>query len=289
MAAGGLGDGARAGPGPRLAATDTGQGQAVLLVHGQPGQRADWDALVARLQPTHRVIVPDRPGWGDTGGPAAGLRANGDSLAGLLEGRGLASATVVGHSLGGGVALAMALAHPRAVRALVLVASVGTRASLGTLDRVLGLSLVGPTLTRAGLATLARLSALFQEQATRLPPELVSVIQARGAGHLAMGTGPGWMGTAWASFSVEQRALLDETPALEAALATLDLPVAVVAGRRDRVVPPKAARALASAIPGAELIWVEGAGHLLHWDAADRLAEVVRRYASPEDFGTEGA
>jgi pimeloyl-ACP methyl ester carboxylesterase len=82
---------------------------------------------------------------------------------------------------------------------------------------------------------------------------------------------------------VEQRALLVETPSLEAALPTLSVPTAVVAGQRDRIVPPRAARDLSAAIPGAELVWVGAAGHRLPRLAPAALAAVIHRYAG--DFG----
>jgi pimeloyl-ACP methyl ester carboxylesterase len=86
--------------------------------------------------------------------------------------------------------------------------------------------------------------------------------------------------TTWRSFVVEQRALLAETPSLEAGLSSVRAPTAVVAGRRDRVVPIRAAADLAEAIPGAELVWVPDAGHLVPQEAPGVLVSIVRRYAS---------
>ncbi len=77
-----------------------------------PAATGTWEALSSRLESSHRVVAPDRPGYGATGGAALGLAANADALVGLLDQVGLSAATVVGHSLGGGVALALALATP---------------------------------------------------------------------------------------------------------------------------------------------------------------------------------
>ena len=79
--------------------TDRGEGPVALLLHGQPGQGSDWDDVAAGLASSNRVLVPDRPGYGRTGGPAVGLAANADSLDCLLDDKGVGSATVVGHSL----------------------------------------------------------------------------------------------------------------------------------------------------------------------------------------------
>jgi pimeloyl-ACP methyl ester carboxylesterase len=84
----------------------------------------------------------------------------------------------------------------------------------------------------------------------------------------------------WRSFVTEQRALLAETPSLAAKLRSVQVPTAVVAGRRDRLVSPRASADLAEAIPGAELVWVAGVGHLVPQEAPGVLVEIIRRYAS---------
>jgi pimeloyl-ACP methyl ester carboxylesterase len=84
----------------------------------------------------------------------------------------------------------------------------------------------------------------------------------------------------WRSFVTEQRALLAETPYLEAGLPSIRVPTAVVAGERDRVVPARAASDLAATIPGAELIWIPAAGHLLPQEEPGVLVDIIRRYSS---------
>jgi pimeloyl-ACP methyl ester carboxylesterase len=81
---------------------------------------------------------------------------------------------------------------------------------------------------------------------------------------------------AWRSFVREQRFLVRDLPALERRLGAISVPTAIVAGTADHVVPIAAARRLCRQIPGAELVEVEHAGHLLHVQHADRLADVVR-------------
>ena len=78
---------------------------------------------------------------------------------------------------------------------------------------------------------------------------------------------------------VEQRALVSELPAVVATLGRLSVPVAVVAGGWDLVVPPRAASSLAHAIPGAELTVLPRAGHFLARDEPEALATIVRRGA----------
>jgi pimeloyl-ACP methyl ester carboxylesterase len=81
------------------------------------------------------------------------------------------------------------------------------------------------------------------------------------------------------TFMIEQRAITDEMPTITALLGRLALPVAVVSGDWDLVVPTRAAVSLARAIPGAELTLVARAGHFVARDQPDVLADVVRRYA----------
>ena len=136
---------------------------------------------------------------------------------------------MVGHSLGAGIALAMAQ-RSLGVGELVLVGAAGVDGTVGALDRVLALPLVG----MLGVSTTRR------------------VVRALGC-HAAgpMGTAiDGWGPASGASFTREQRALLRERTLLEAGLESITVPTTVVVGSRDRVVSPKAQRALAGRIAG---------------------------------------
>jgi pimeloyl-ACP methyl ester carboxylesterase len=265
---------------PRLASTDRGVGPVALLVHGQPGQGADWADVAAGLVSSNRVLVPDRVGYGRTGGTAVGMAANADALARLLDDKSLDSATVVGHSFGGGVALSMALRHRDRVDALVLVSSVGTRRSLGPYDRILGLPVLGEGLAFGGWELSRWLLPPLRRRSAHLPPALGSRLRAIPEQPAPAEGDRGHGAATWRSFVTEQRALLAETPSLEPRLSSVQVPTAVVAGRRDRLVPARASADLAAAIPGAELVWVAGVGHLVPQEAPDVLVEIVRRYAS---------
>lgn len=252
----------------------------VVLVHGQPGQAADWRDVAGALESSHRVLVPDRPGYGRTGGTAVGMAANADALARLLDDKGVASATVVGHSFGGGVALALALCRGELVGGLVLVGSVGTGSSLGPQDRVLGLPVLGESLAFVGFEASRWLLPALRRRSARLPRALASWLRAVPDPGPAHDGDRAPVAATWRSFVIEQRALLAETPALETGLSSVRTATAVVAGCRDRVVPTRAAADLAEAIPGAELVWVPGAGHLVPQEAPGVLVDIVRRYAS---------
>jgi pimeloyl-ACP methyl ester carboxylesterase len=104
-----------------------GEGPPLVLVHGLGGSAANWGELVPLLAPTRRLIVPDLPGHGGSEPlPAvAGLGAFADRVAAVAEREGASPAPIVGHSLGGLVALHLALRRPQAVARLVLAAAAG--------------------------------------------------------------------------------------------------------------------------------------------------------------------
>jgi pimeloyl-ACP methyl ester carboxylesterase len=264
-----------------MAPIDVGSGPVVVLVHGQPGAGGDWAALADMLSGDHRVLAPDRPGWGSDLRGARGIAANADVLEELLLAAGAESpVTVVGHSLGGGIALELALRHPERVGALVLVGSVGVARSLSGFDRLLAVPVVGNGILRAGVGTLRRVliaAASFSEHHPRA--RVGNIVPALPTVQAAIGSdGRPIVGRGRQSFLVEQRALLAETPGLERALCRIAVPTAVVTGASDHVVPLAAARLLAMAIPGAELV-VVGGGHLVPFDDPETIAEVVRRYS----------
>jgi pimeloyl-ACP methyl ester carboxylesterase len=238
-----------------LAFTDVGAGPPVLLVHGQPGSRADWLQLVPLLSDDHRVISVDRPGYGATGGEAVGMLQNAELLWQLLDERSAVGATVVGHSLGAGIALALA-GHSTGVGALVLVGAAGVEGTIGVLDRVLAL----PFASTLGVSGVRR---------------VVRALGCHASGPVGLAI-DGWGSTSGRSFTREQRALLREQPVLEEALDAISVPTTVVVGSRDRVVSPKAQRALAGRIAGSRLIELRGKGHLIPHHEPARLAEIVR-------------
>jgi pimeloyl-ACP methyl ester carboxylesterase len=116
---------------------DEGRGPAVLALHGQPGLASDWEKVLPYLVGDHRVLAPDRPGYGRSGGDAIGMGANAELMADMVVRWGVAPVTVVGHSYGGGIGILMAARYPDVVRALVLVGSVGRADSLNVVDHVL--------------------------------------------------------------------------------------------------------------------------------------------------------
>ena len=250
-------------------AVDEGSGPAVLLIHGQPGTAADWTGVAHALRDRFRVLVPDRPGYGRTGGRALGIVANAEAMANLLEERGAGGAIVAGHSWGAGVAIAMAERHPERVRRLVLVNPVTPGDRLGLADRLLAHERIGPPFARGAFWVAG--SALAAPRVRRV---LRRTLPGYGIERSADVARDLRSGGAWRSFYVEQRALFSELPALRDGLSDLRQPATVVVAANDRVTDPAAGRRFAAQM-GARLVEVPRAGHLLPMQAPEEVARAI--------------
>jgi pimeloyl-ACP methyl ester carboxylesterase len=262
-----------------LATIERGSGAPVVLLHGQPGSGSSWAPVTTLLESDFRVLAPDRVGYGATLGEARGQAANADSVADFIRSREASPATVVAHSWAGGVAVLLADRYPALVKSLVLVAAACTPDSLNALDRWLNLPVVGDVLTVVGLLgigeVLPRVRRLTRFVPARYAEQLAVAFPDQGV----LGGERGALGRHRRTFMIEQRAIVDEMPSVTAALGRLALPVNVVQGQWDLVVPPGAGASLARAIPGAELTMVPRAGHFVVRDDPCSLVEVIRRSA----------
>jgi pimeloyl-ACP methyl ester carboxylesterase len=256
---------------PSLAVVhDHGDGPAVVLLHGQPGTAADWVGVAERLPPTVRVIVPDRPGYGRTGGRAQGFAANADAVVDLLDRLAIERAHVVGYSWSGGVALALARDQPARLTGATLVASVRPGASLGLVDRTLAVPVLGAALSASAIGItglvlrVPRVRRAVDRRYGGTADEGLSALGQTLAG-----------GRAGISFFREQRALLGELAGLAGVLGAVTVPVTVIYGTNDRMVPPGDGAELARSIAGAREVVVEGAGHLLPHERPEVVAEAI--------------
>jgi pimeloyl-ACP methyl ester carboxylesterase len=263
-----------------LSVIDRGRGPAVLLVHGQPGLGADWDAVVGELVGDHRLVVPDRPGYGASGMGPVTMAANADILADMVVERGAAPVTVVGHSYGGGVAVLMAARRPDVVSGLVLVASVGRADSITAADHVLAAPWAGEALSAASLFVLGRLMPRVRGLAARVPGHRLAWLEASLPDDRYFEVSSKFGGQIWRSFVFEQRTLLREITDVEEALPGLRVPTVVVAGAWDVVVPLSVATSVVAAVDGARLMTVARTGHFVPRDAPQVVAAAVRQVES---------
>ena len=125
--------------GDRVAYRDAGTGEALLLIHGMAGSSATWRAIIPQLSNKYRVVAPDLLGHGQSAKPRGdySLGAFAVWLRDLLDELGLTRVTVVGHSLGGGVAMQFIYQHPDYCQRLVLISSGGLGPDVGWTLRLL--------------------------------------------------------------------------------------------------------------------------------------------------------
>lgn len=240
-----------------------GRGPAVVLLHGLGGFAGSWRHNIAALATRATVYAVDLPGSGRSAKPRApyGLAYFARALHGFLDGLGLSQASLVGHSLGGAVAVTYALTHPTRVERLALLGSVvpGFTWHVTWRHRLVSTYGLGELMTLCACAPMYRaaIAACFYAPDSQEVDFLVGHdydVRTSAAAKAA------WLGTT--------RALRDELvgrrPAYRRAIATLDLPVMLVHGRQDRAVAPAHCAEAAEGFSRARLRWLDACGHFPH-------------------------
>lgn len=267
-------------PGARLHVVDRGTGPVVLMVHGLGGQLRHFTyGIEKRLSSQFRVIAVDRPGSGHSlrhVGASASMEAQADALAALLDRLGVAQATVVGHSLGGAISLMLAARHPQRVKALALVAPL-THTPEGLPAPFRGLDIAQPWLRRAVAWTAAVPAFILRSPAIMqflFSPETHPKDFATRAGGL-LSLKP----SQFIAASTDLAAIPDSLPVLEASYARLQLPVAMLYGKKDLVLDPALhAQAFVEKVPHTRLTLVDG-GHMLPVTQVARTADFIEAVA----------
>lgn len=267
-------------PGARLHVREQGQGPALLLIHGLGGQMAHFTYEVARkLSQHHRVVTVDRPGSGYSTrhpGTPAGLREQAAALAALIDRLEMEHPLVVGHSLGGAVALALALDHPNRVAGLSLLAPL-THLPDEPPSPFAVLATRSPALRRLLAWTVATPGAIARGGAVLeqvfYPDPVPHDFGTRAGGLLSLRPGQ------FLAAADDMRALAEQLPGYSARYGELRMPVAVLCGRDDRIVPWREhGEALACKVPHAVLEVVEG-GHMLPVAQPDLTVQFIRAAA----------
>jgi pimeloyl-ACP methyl ester carboxylesterase len=268
-------------PGARLHVLERGQGPAVLLVHGLSGQLENFGyGMIEPLSRNFRVIAVDRPGAGHstrTPGSATDLPAQAEALAALCDKLGLERPLVVGHSLGGAIALALAIHHPGCVGGLALIAPL-THPPKAISPVFRAMTVPGAWLRRLMAWTLVvPMSMRHREEFMDIvfgPDPAPDDFPTRGGGLLALRP---------RHFLAASEDLIGAARSLPAQLrhyGTLRVPVSVLYGRDDRILDfAEHGEALVSKVPGATLTLVSG-GHMLPVTAIDTSVDFVRNAAA---------
>lgn len=230
---------------------ERGLGPPLVLVHGFTGSKENWLPMVAELSRRHRVIVPDLPGWGEStrlDGADYGIAAQALRLAGFLDALEVRGVALVGHSMGGAISGVVAARHGERLAMLGLMNSAGVSFKPNEFARrVLAGDLPFNVDDRAGWAVL--MNELFVEQPF-LPARLADVLIERNRESHDFHR------------RVMERLRGDEQLLLEQNLGAIKVPTLVVWCDGDRVLDVSAVETLARGLALAELVTLNGCGHM---------------------------
>ncbi len=265
--------------GHRIAYLDEGQGPPLILLHGYGGSMWQWE-YQQPLTAQFRVITPDLLGSGLSDKPAIDYRPEEliDAIRGLMDELGLPTATLIGNSMGGGVAIGMALTYPERVHRLVLIN--------GLPDHVRE-RLVSPLMQRAinthAPAWLARFGALFLGNRTMeavlkeivYDPRLVTPLVVDRSNRNRQR----------ADMITPLLSLRNSLPLWEQHFAPrlkdIRHSTLILWGEHDRLFPPQVGRDLHTIIPHSEFIVIPEAGHIPQWEQPQAVNRHIREFLQP--------
>ena len=242
---------------------DEGRGDPIVFLHAFPLDGTMWDRERAELSQTRRVIVPDLRGFGRSAHlpPPASLDEHADDVARILDELRIERATVAGLSMGGYISFALARLHPARLARLVLA---DTRSLPDSSEGRRARDENNAFLAREGVPALVD-RLLPKLLAPSASAEVVARVRALGGRQTKEGI-------AAALGALRDRP--DSTPLL----AGIRVPTLVIVGAADSISPPDEARAIAAAIPGAELAVIPGVGHLSNLESPAAFVTALRNW-----------
>jgi pimeloyl-ACP methyl ester carboxylesterase len=258
-----------------------GSGPTLLLLHGITNSSETWEPVAGALAERSSIVAPDLLGHGKSATPRGdySLGAHASGVRDLLTALGIERVTVVGHSLGGGIAMQFAYQFPERCERLVLVSSGGLGREVHMLLRAAalpGADWVLPLLTSRGVRGVGQGIAAALRQGRLAPSGDISVL-ARGFASLHDG------GSRQA-FLHTVRAVIDtggqRVSANDRLHLAAQLPTLIVWGERDSIIPLSHGRAAHEAMQGSRLEVFPDAGHLPHHEDPDRFAEILAEFCA---------
>jgi len=249
-----------------------GEGPPLILLHGAGDNSLDWRWVMPALAATHRVYAPDLPGSPDSARPAADYSPAFFErfVAAFVDALNMGRPTLVGNSLGGLIALRLALSEPARVRALILVDGAGLGSAVNPLFTSVNVPLLGEaampfwrTPVGAYQRAWGRTALLFAHPPGSVPREWL-------AEQCRLAQSPGYLE---AHLSVLRAVVspLGQREVLVDRLPSLEVPTLVVWGERDRVFPQSQARGAAGRFQEGSLAIIPDCGHMPHVECPDRF------------------
>lgn len=236
-----------------------GEGPPLVMVHGVASRAADAALLYPGLMRHRRVYALDLLGYGDSEKPrdaTYSVAMQAEVVRGFMDALGLREADMLGVSLGGWIALKVAAEHPRRVKKLVLVSSAGL---------AFPTTLRETTFSPGDLDELRASLALQTDQARRIPTFVLRDFLRRSKQK------------AWI-VRRSMRAALRADDLLDQKLQRATMPVLLVWGTRDRIVPFTVASSMQREMPHARLVALDGCGHLAVVECRDKALPAITRF-----------
>lgn len=265
--------------GQRMTFRTAGEGPVVLLIHGMAGSASTWKHVMPALSRRCRIVAPDMLGHGEsakgTGDYSLGALASG--LRDLLVALDHERATIVGQSLGGGVAMQLAYQYPERCERLVLVSSGGLGREVNRLLRLLTLPGSEAALSLGCSEPIRQTIAGGAGLAARLGLQPAPVLMELWRSYSSLADEQ-----ARKAFLRTLRAVIDSGGQAVSAASRLhlaaEMPTLIVWGEVDRIIPVEHALEAHAAIPGSRLEIFEDVGHYPHVEQPERFATLLSEF-----------
>jgi 3-oxoadipate enol-lactonase len=247
--------------GIQLAYDRRGKGAPLMLLHGYPLDHHLWDEVIPLLEDTFDVIAPDLRGFGEStiADSSPTMEDFASDIAGLLDYLGMQKTAIVGHSMGGYVALAFVRLYPDRVTGLGLVSS---QVLADPPDRKEGRYRSAKEVAENGIGSVvATMTPKFTADEKLQAFARTSMEQQQPAAYIG------------ALRAMAER--MDST----SLLSTLKFPVVIIHGDSDALIPADRAREVKAALPQAHLVEISGAGHMPMMEAKEKTAEALKHLA----------
>jgi pimeloyl-ACP methyl ester carboxylesterase len=234
----------------------SGKGDKIIFIHGSGWNASMWHNQRDHLKSSMEVILVDLPGHGESpGNGCESVEEYGDAVYGMMEDLNLGQAFVAGHSLGGAIAMSLALSHPGMVKGVILI---GTGAKLRVLPRILEGVIREREKTVRAIVDLAlsnkatsTLKTIDFDETMKCSAEVI-----------------------YRDFSACDRFnVLDS-------ISSLSVPALILCGTEDSLTPPKYSSYLHREIKGSKLVLIEDAGHMVMIEKPDQVNRAIELFVN---------